>query len=252
MLISIASAKGSPGASTSAHVLAAVWPRPVVLAELDPVGSDLVYRTRSREGAPLDSDRGVVSLAAAIRRDPATPLRDHLTVIEGDLPVLVGLSRPDQATAIEAGWAGLTTSLHQHGDVIADVGRLSPGAPSLGAALASDITLFVVRPGVENYGHLRERLSWIIAETSRRSEQARLGILLIAPWKVRHEAEDLTRLLRGSNLEVPVVGVLALDPGAADSLAGRQARPLGRTLLVRSARTVATALAGVVANGGAR
>ena len=67
MLISIASAKGSPGASTSAHVLAAVWPRPVVLAELDPVGSDLVYRTRSREGAPLDSDRGVVSLAAAIR-----------------------------------------------------------------------------------------------------------------------------------------------------------------------------------------
>ena len=32
MLISIASAKGSPGASTSAHVLAAVWPRPAVLA----------------------------------------------------------------------------------------------------------------------------------------------------------------------------------------------------------------------------
>ena len=99
MLISIASAKGSPGASTSAHVLAAVWPRPAVLAELDPAGSDLVYRTHSREGAPLDSDRGVVSLAAAIRRDPAAPLRDHLTLIEGDLPVLVGLSRPDQATA---------------------------------------------------------------------------------------------------------------------------------------------------------
>ena len=52
MLISIASAKGSPGASTSAHVLAAVWPRPAVLAELDPAGSDLVYRTHSREGAP--------------------------------------------------------------------------------------------------------------------------------------------------------------------------------------------------------
>mgnify|MGYP001003888136 CR=1 FL=1 len=46
MLISIASAKGSPGASTSAHVLAAVWPRPAVLAELDPAGSDLVYRAR--------------------------------------------------------------------------------------------------------------------------------------------------------------------------------------------------------------
>jgi len=49
MLISIASAKGSPGASTSAHVLAAVWPRPAVLAELDPAGSDLVYRATSGE-----------------------------------------------------------------------------------------------------------------------------------------------------------------------------------------------------------
>ena len=235
MLISIASAKGSPGASTSAHVLAAVWPRPAVLAELDPAGSDLVYRARSRDGLPLDSDRGVVSLAAAIRRDPDAPLQDHLTLIEGDLPVLVGLSRPDQATAIGAGWLGLATSLHQQGDVIADVGRLAPGAPSLGVALASDI----------------ERLSWIVAETSRRSEQARLGILLIAPWKARHEADDLSRLLRGSGLEIPIVGALAFDQSAADSLAGRRSRPLGRTLLVRSARTVATALAGVAVNGGA-
>ena len=248
MLISIASAKGAPGASTSAHVLAAVWPRPAVLAELDPAGSDLVYRTRSREGLPLDSDRGVVSLATAIRRDPAAPLRDHLTLIEG---VLVGLSRPDQATAIGAGWSGLATSLQRQGDIIADVGRLSPGAPSLGVALASDMALVTVRPGVENYGHLRERLSWIVAETSRRSERVRLGVLLIAPWKARHEADDLTRLLRGSGLEVPVVGVLALDQSAADSLAGRRARPLGRTLLVRSARTVATALAGAAINGGA-
>ena len=251
MLISLASAKGSPGASTSAPVLAAVWPRPAVLAELDPAGSDLVYRARSRDGLPLDSDRGVVSLAAAIRRDPDAPLQDHLTLIEGDLPVLVGLSRPDQATAIGAGWLGLATSLHQQGDVIADVGRLAPGAPSLGVALASDIALVAVRPGVENYGHLRERLSWIVAETSRRSEQARLGILLIAPWKARHEADDLSRLLRGSGLEFPRVGALAFDQRAADSLAGRRSRPLGRTLLVRSARTVATALAGVAVNGGA-
>ena len=135
--------------------------------------------------------------------------------------------------------------------IIADVGRLSPGAPSLGVAMASDITLVAVRPGVENYGHLRERLSWIVAETSRRSERVRLGVLLIAPWKARHEADDLTRLLRGSGLEVPVVGVLAFDQSAADSLAGRRARPLGRTLLVRSARTVATALAGAVIKGGA-
>ena len=48
----------------------------------------------------------------------------------------------------------------------------------------------------------------------------------------------------------PGVGALPVDPSAPDSLAGRRARPLGRTLLVRSARTVATALAGVGGNGG--
>ena len=33
MLISLASAKGAPGTTTSAHVLAAVWPGPVLLAD---------------------------------------------------------------------------------------------------------------------------------------------------------------------------------------------------------------------------
>lgn len=244
MLISVASAKGAPGASTSAHVLAAVWPRPIVLAELDPAGSDLVYRLRTEDGAPLDGDRGLVSLAAAVRRDPNTPVGEHLTVIQGGLEVLVGLARPDQATAIGAGWSALATSLRRHGDVIADVGRLGPGVPSLGVALSSDLTIVVARPGVENYGHLRERLSWVSGEASHRSERGRLAVVLIAPWKNRHEAADLSRLLGSSGLDVPVLGVLAEDRGAADALAGRRPRPLGRTLLVRSARTLAAAVAG--------
>ena len=242
MLVSVASAKGSPGASTSAHALAAVWPRPALLAELDPAGSDLMYRSRTPEGMPLDGDRGLVSLAAAVRRDPGAAPEEHLTVIEGGQQVLLGLARPDQAAAIGAGWAGLAGSLRSHGDVVADVGRLAPGAPSLGVALASDLTVMVVRPGVENYGHLRERLAWITAETPHRSERTSLCVVLIAPWKNRHEAADLARLLQVSGLDVPVVGVLAEDRAAADAFAGRKPRPLGRTLLVRSARTLAASL----------
>ena len=132
MLVSLASAKGSPGVSTSAHVLAATWPRQALLAELDAAGSDLVYRLRTQDGRPLDGDRGVVSLAAAVRREPNVPLEDHVTVIDGGLSVLVGLSRPDQAIAIGSGWAQLASTLQRRGDVIADVGRLAPGAPSLG------------------------------------------------------------------------------------------------------------------------
>jgi len=41
-LIAIAADKGSPGVTTTSVALAAVWPRPVLLAECDPSGGDLV------------------------------------------------------------------------------------------------------------------------------------------------------------------------------------------------------------------
>ena len=43
-LIAVAADKGAPGVTTTAVALAAVWPRPVLLAECDPAGGDLVYR----------------------------------------------------------------------------------------------------------------------------------------------------------------------------------------------------------------
>ena len=43
-LIAVAADKGAPGVTTTALALAAVWPRPVLLAECDPAGGDLVYR----------------------------------------------------------------------------------------------------------------------------------------------------------------------------------------------------------------
>jgi hypothetical protein len=40
-LIALAADKGSPGVTTAAVALAAVWPRRVRLAETDPAGGDL-------------------------------------------------------------------------------------------------------------------------------------------------------------------------------------------------------------------
>ena len=207
MLISLASVKGAPGTTTSAHVLAAVWPAPVLLADADPAGSDLLYRLRTADGLPL-----------------------------------LGMPRPEQATAIASNWGAVAARLRTARDVLCDVGRLIPGSPSLPIAMSSDLLLLVTRPGVDAYAHLRDRLRWILEETAHRAERPDLGILLIAPWKNRHEAGDLHRLLGSSGVDVPVVGTLADDPGAADSLAGRRPRPLRRTLLVRSARAVAASI----------
>ena len=48
-LLSVVSAKGSPGATTTALLLGALWPRPTVLAECDPSGSDVAWRMPSNE-----------------------------------------------------------------------------------------------------------------------------------------------------------------------------------------------------------
>ena len=83
---------------------------------------------------------------------------------------------------------------------------------SLSIALASDLLLFITRPGVDAYGHLRDRLRWIIEETARRTERPGLGVVLIAPWKQRREADDLARLLRSGDMSSrPPIGVQCLS-----------------------------------------
>ncbi|MDF0752962.1 hypothetical protein NLU14_22305, partial [Marinobacter sp. 71-i] len=67
MLISIASVKGSPGVTSTALALAAVWPRPVVLLEADPSGGDLAYRCKAAHGGPVAANKGLLQLAAAVR-----------------------------------------------------------------------------------------------------------------------------------------------------------------------------------------
>ena len=62
-LIAVAADKGAPGVTTTALALAAVWPRPVLLAECDPAGGDLVYRfpggrRRSPRPAPRAAQPG--------------------------------------------------------------------------------------------------------------------------------------------------------------------------------------------------
>ena len=67
-LVVVASDKGSPGVTTTALTMAAVWPRRALLAELDPSGGDVALRLRGPRGAPLSSEVGLISLAVGARR----------------------------------------------------------------------------------------------------------------------------------------------------------------------------------------
>lgn len=108
MLIAFASAKGSPGVTTTVNALGAIWPHDVVVADFDPAGGDLALRHRDPEGEPLDPERGLLSLAAAARRGVAEAhLAEHLQTADGGLDVLAGVTRPEQLTGIGSAWPAL-------------------------------------------------------------------------------------------------------------------------------------------------
>ena len=78
-LIAVAADKGAPGVTTTALALAAVWPRPVLLAECDPAGGDLVYRfpaaavSASTRAAGCSASPWPLAVACSRTRAGSTP-----------------------------------------------------------------------------------------------------------------------------------------------------------------------------------
>lgn len=107
-LIVLAADKGAPGVTTAAVAIAAVWPRPVMLAECDPAGGDLVYRLPAEDGGMLNPARGLLSLAATARRGlRAEQVWEHTQRLVGGLDVLAGLAGAEQARGLTWLWSPL-------------------------------------------------------------------------------------------------------------------------------------------------
>jgi hypothetical protein len=86
-LIVLTSLKSSPGVTTAALALGAVWPpeRRVLVAELDPAGGDLANRFR------LPGEPGLLVLAAAARRhDPTHRVWQCCQRLPGGLAAMPG------------------------------------------------------------------------------------------------------------------------------------------------------------------
>jgi MinD-like ATPase involved in chromosome partitioning or flagellar assembly len=240
-LFSVASAKGSPGVSLTAMALACTWPTDPLVADLDPAGGDFALRCRTPEGEPLSQDRGLLSLAAAVRRGAAdADLGDHVQEIGGDIEVLAGLASPTQGTGLGAAWGQLPAVFRgAERDVIADCGRVVPGAAVMPVLAASDAVLFVLRPTVEATAHLRDRLMSLRDQLSLGApDGVPVGIALVTSHKDRQSAGDLQRLLDSAGLPVQVLGVIAEDAKAATVLRGQATARIGSSLLIRSAADV--------------
>lgn len=269
-LIALAADKGAPGVTTAAVALGAVWPRPVLVAECDQGGGDLVYRLPAQDGegaeAMLNPSRGLLSLAATARRGlRPDQIAEHCQRLVGGLDVLVGITNAEQAQAMTWLWGPLGRAFAGLApvDVLADCGRLGADTPLTELMREADLVVLLTRATLEQVAHLRERVA---ALTEGLRGGPPVGVLVLAdPRDFRGSIAAVDRILAGAarnrggdpNAQpgppppaVTVLGGLALDPKGAELLSGRWGGRLDRSLLIRSAREVAGDLLGRLPSAG--
>jgi len=245
-LLAVASAKGSPGATTTALLLGALWPRPVIVAECDPHGGDVVARLPAADGGVLDPDRGMLSLAAAGRKSLHTGLvQQHTQQILGGLEVLAGVRTPEQAAGISSQWGqlGPVFATLTGRDVIADCGRIGAATPqNVMLSSASDLVM-VCDTSPSSVVHLRERVLALQSQLRPGSSSGtRVHVAVVADPRRVQPVREITEAMERASAEVSGVFHLARDAKGAGFFNGRiDGRP-DRTALVKSCFPVAARL----------
>lgn len=246
MLITLTSAKGSPGVTTAALALALCWPRPVVLAELDPAGGDVL----AGYGGGRASGNGLQELIVTSRRGGlAARLPMHLMALDADgrARLLPGLVEP--ATAANADWVSLAAALAGLSDagvdVLADCGRLRAEHSPTAVLERAERTALVTRTSLRALHAARSGITELAAISGSGHLRARLGVVVIGAGEPYREGEI------GPALGVPVFGTLPRDPRSAAVLS--DGVPAGRLFaqsqLMRAARAFAADLAGPPVDG---
>ena len=245
-VMALVSAKGAPGVTTSALLLAALWPATACLLEADPAGGDLRSWQTDADRPPLRPDLGVLSLLAAHRTGAGAgagaadrSVLAHTQLLPGGLPVLVGAGSPAQHAALAPSWPLVLPTLQQDratatggsSAVIVDAGRLLPDPQQRQLLATAALVLLVCRPTVSSVAHTRDTLD------SLRGSVANVGVLVIGSPTDR----DQTRQVLDVD-ERCVIAALPDDPVAARALAGEWTRKLDRSPLVAAGRRLAADL----------
>jgi hypothetical protein len=250
-LVAIASAKGSPGVTTTALALGALWPRPVVVAECDASGADVPLRMESASGGVLDLDRGLLSLAAAGRKGLRSDLvLAHTQRVIGGLDVLVGPRVPEQAAGMTNFWPLLGAALDAlpGRDVLADCGRIGATSPQTSVLRAARLLVLVCTVEPSSVVHLRERLTTLAGVLDPSSPVGTpIAIAVVADPKARDAVAQVRETLTRTEVPLRDVWHLAYDVKGAGFFKGRVTGRAEKTPLIRSARTMTDAAAAIVA-----
>jgi len=195
MLIALASLKASPGVTTSALALAAMWPgtQRVLVIEADPAGGDLAARFR------LNPAPGLVSLSAVARRDHSVKVAfEQAQELPGGLPVIAAPAAAEQAGSALELLAGdglpLWANLAQDRETVAvvDCGRLDPGSHAHRILAQADVALLVARPTLDECDRLAKSLDALAVRAEATGTE--LGLVLVGPGFERGQVEASMRM----------------------------------------------------------
>ncbi len=229
---------GAAGCTTTALAITLTWPRPIILAECDPAGGDIVAglfaghlpAPRGLLGVAYEAGRGVAAMSAEAG--------GQLAALDGSgtRMFLAGLSDPRQAPGMAPAWPAIARMLSgQPCDVIADCGRLDAGDGQPAAVLAeAELVAMVMRSSLRQIAAARPRIE-MLAQLLGGPE--RMGLLLVGDKSHSHAEISKT-------LGVAVLASLPLDSKTATVLSdgvGRRTSLSDRPLM-RAAQAAGTAV----------
>lgn len=265
-IIAVASAKGSPGVTTTCLALVLTWPRSVLLVEADPAGGDVMA---GYVRAELDGDRGLAYLAVAARRD-ALDVELDAQVIDltpekqttGTPPItrllVPGVTDPVESAAVGPSWPRLAdffVGLGQRSpwlraadrpvreplDVIVDCGRLISTYPPLTVMASADLVLLAVRSSLRSASSTAPVVATLRRELAAvGGDPDRVGLVVIEGGEYR--TSDL-----GRALGAPVVATVPWREKEAAALSDGIGKVVDNSPLMRSARKAAESLAAQLA-----
>lgn len=222
-VVTLVSASGSPGVTTTALGLALTWPRPVLLVEADPSGSSGILAGFFQG---LQDHAGLVDLVMAHRSGLLSEALPRMVLRpdpDGDVSILVGSRSHDQAGGLAGLWEpllGVLRELSADGqDVLVDAGRLGLASWPRPLVAHSDVTLLVSRSSLPALVAARSWAATLVEDVLPGHE---VRLLMVGEGR-RYSAGEAAR-----TLGLPTLASIEWDPARAAVFSDGAAKPKPR------------------------
>lgn len=239
-VISLTTAAGAPGCTTTALGLALTWDAPTLLVEADPAGSAI---SAGYFRGTVDHSRGLLRLALGHHENLAEAMLVESHQLDGaaDRRILLGLAEATQATALEPWWEPIGSALRELDNagyvIVVDAGRLTQRSCPTPLLEQSDLVLVVCRGTLESAVRTQPMAASLHATMDRQGRGDCVGLATIG--RRDYPPAEMARALG-----LPALLQLPEDPRHARVLSdGATERRFATGALARALRDAGRSLA---------